>query len=80
MMGLGASTAWMLMCGGLFLLGLLAAAGLLARSGILAGRPVGERAALPLTEPSPADLLRRRYALGEIDEDEYLRRLSGLSA
>ena len=30
-------------------------------------------------EPEPADVLRRRYAAGEIDEDEYLRRLSGLS-
>jgi putative membrane protein len=27
----------------------------------------------------PLQLLRERYAAGEIDEDEYLRRLSGLS-
>lgn len=27
----------------------------------------------------PEDLLRRRYAAGEIEEDEYLRRRSGLS-
>jgi len=27
----------------------------------------------------PVDILRRRYAAGDIDEDEYLRRLSGLS-
>lgn len=28
---------------------------------------------------APEDILRRRYAAGEIDEDEYLRRRSGLS-
>lgn len=27
---------------------------------------------------SPEEILRRRYARGEIDEDEYLRRQSGL--
>lgn len=27
----------------------------------------------------PLEILRHRYAAGEIDEDEYLRRLSGLS-
>ncbi|MEU3167592.1 SHOCT domain-containing protein [Streptosporangium sp. NPDC006930] len=28
---------------------------------------------------SPREILKRRYAAGEIDEDEYLRRMSGLS-
>ncbi|MQA05932.1 MAG: SHOCT domain-containing protein [Streptosporangiales bacterium] len=28
---------------------------------------------------SPEDILKRRYAAGEIDEDEYHRRLSDLS-
>lgn len=36
------------------------------------------RSALPAAE-SPEELLRRRYAAGEIDEDEYLRRQAGLS-
>jgi len=36
-----------------------------------------ERAELP--GDGPQEILRRRYAAGEIDEDEYLRRLSGLS-
>jgi len=36
-----------------------------------------ERAELPVD--GPQEILRRRYATGEIDEDEYLRRLSGLS-
>ncbi|MGB3828624.1 MAG: SHOCT domain-containing protein [Ornithinimicrobium sp.] len=30
-------------------------------------------------EELPEDLLRRRYAAGEIEEEEYLRRRSGLS-
>jgi putative membrane protein len=36
-----------------------------------------ERAEVP--EDAPRAILRRRYAAGDIDEDEYLRRLSGLS-
>ncbi|GII03713.1 hypothetical protein Pta02_57210 [Planobispora takensis] len=34
--------------------------------------------ALPAPD-DPREILRRRYAAGEIDEDEYLRRMSGLS-
>ncbi len=37
----------------------------------------GNRPELPAD--GPREILRRRYATGEIDEDEYLRRLSGLS-
>ncbi|WP_203863514.1 SHOCT domain-containing protein [Planobispora rosea] len=34
----------------------------------------------PIPDPDdPREILRRRYAAGEIDEDEYLRRMSGLS-
>jgi putative membrane protein len=33
----------------------------------------------PTLTQAPEELLRRRYAAGEIDEDEYLRRRSGLS-
>jgi putative membrane protein len=33
--------------------------------------------AQPRAEPA-VEILRRRYAAGEIDEEEYLRRLSGL--
>ncbi|NUT39769.1 MAG: SHOCT domain-containing protein [Thermoactinospora sp.] len=29
-------------------------------------------------QESPREILKRRYAAGEIDEDEYLRRMSGL--
>ncbi len=41
------------------------------------GRGGRERPELPAD--GPQEILRRRYAAGEIDEDEYLRRLSGLS-
>ena len=46
---------------------------------------LGRRAGRPdaFSAPSPTeearDILRRRYAAGEIDEDEYLRRLSGIA-
>lgn len=32
-----------------------------------------------LADEEPIAILRRRYAAGEIEEDEYLTRLSGLS-
>lgn len=32
----------------------------------------------PPPADSPEDVLRRRYAAGELDEDEYLRRRAGL--
>jgi putative membrane protein len=38
----------------------------------------GSRAGKPVLE-EPREILKRRYAAGEIDEDEYLRRMSGLS-
>ncbi|MDH2429113.1 SHOCT domain-containing protein [Sphaerisporangium sp. TRM90804] len=37
------------------------------------------RAAALAPEENPREILKRRYAAGEIDEDEYLRRMSGLS-
>lgn len=43
-----------------------------------ASKPVDARAGRPEIE-SPEDVLRRRYAAGEIDEDEYLKRMSGLN-
>ncbi|MGH3328525.1 MAG: SHOCT domain-containing protein [Streptomycetales bacterium] len=38
----------------------------------------GERSSVRRGE-TPEEILRGRYARGEIDEDEYLRRISGLS-
>lgn len=42
------------------------------------GGVVGVRRGRP-AEEDPREILKRRYAAGEIDEDEYLRRMSGLS-
>ena len=42
------------------------------------GNSLTARRARPALE-DPKEILRRRYAAGEIDEDEYLRRMSGLS-
>lgn len=53
--------------------GIIAVVVVLGRAGRVAasGRPSpGEEA---------RDILRRRYAAGEIDEDEYLQRLSGIA-
>jgi putative membrane protein len=38
----------------------------------------GSTASKPVLD-DPKEVLKRRYAAGEIDEDEYLRRMSGLS-
>lgn len=45
----------------------------------LVRRPGNPRSGPASGEELPEDLLRRRYAAGEIEEDEYLRRRSGLS-
>lgn len=66
---------WILLTVGLVVVG----AGWLVRRGL---EPVkGEQRPAPLgTVADPAlELLRHRYAAGEIDEDEYLVRRSGLS-
>lgn len=72
MAGMG---AWMLLWGVLFvvLMG-LAVAGAVSLGRALMRR---SRPQAPSSE-EPRELLQRRYAAGEIDEDEYLRRLSGL--
>ena len=41
-------------------------------------RPTNELHPKPVTE-SPEEVLRRRYAVGEIEEDEYLQRSAGLN-
>ncbi|MEV7964455.1 SHOCT domain-containing protein [Sphaerisporangium sp. NPDC088356] len=40
--------------------------------------PPKRAAELPAAD-NPREILKRRYAAGEIDEDEYLRRMSGIS-
>ncbi|GGK76602.1 hypothetical protein Sme01_20730 [Sphaerisporangium melleum] len=46
---------------------------------MLARSYVSERRRQILPADHPKEILKRRYAAGEIDEDEYLRRMSGLS-
>lgn len=71
---MGGMMAWMLI-GGLLGLALL----VLAIVGIvwLVRRPRNERDSSSAVE-SPEEVLRRRYAAGEIDEAEYLQRRAGL--
>jgi len=73
-MELGGMVVWMLIWG---LLGI--ALLILAIFGTvwLLRRPTNERDSRSAVE-SPEDVLRRRYAAGEIDEDEYLQRRAGL--
>lgn len=49
----------------------------LRRTGIWRSRPV-RRQGRPVAESSPIAVLGRRFAAGEIDEEEYWRRLSVL--
>ncbi|GAA5055044.1 SHOCT domain-containing protein [Thermocatellispora tengchongensis] len=60
----------------LFVLAVLAA---IVFGGLLLARVRAERKPLPPPADDPKEILKRRYAAGEIDEDEYLRRMSGLS-
>ncbi|MEU0369039.1 SHOCT domain-containing protein [Streptomyces sp. NPDC006283] len=51
----------------------------LRRTGLRRGRPVhGQEARPAIPESSPIAVLGRRFAAGEIDEEEYWRRLSVL--
>lgn len=45
----------------------------------LVRRTDSSRPVPPTQSESAEDVLRRRYAAGEIDEDEYVRRRAGLS-
>jgi putative membrane protein len=46
---------------------------------LLVARASAERRPPQPDPEDPSEILKRRYAAGEIDEDEYLRRMSGLS-
>lgn len=73
--GMGAMTAWML------LWGLVAIAFIgFAVVGIvtMVQRSARDRSQVSVAG-SPDDVLKRRYAAGEIDEDEYVRRRAGLT-
>ncbi|CAL9352345.1 MULTISPECIES: SHOCT domain-containing protein [unclassified Streptomyces] len=51
---------------------------LLRRAGWWGGPPHRAASGRPPGDPSPLDVLGRRFAAGEIDEEEYGRRLSVL--
>jgi putative membrane protein len=71
----GGMMMWMLLWG---LVGLALIA--LAVVGIvwLVRRTGENRSVPPPTQETPQDVLKRRYAAGEIEEEEYLRRQAGL--
>jgi putative membrane protein len=50
----------------------------LRRTGIWRSRPARRQGGRPVAESSPIAVLGRRFAAGEIDEEEYWRRLSVL--
>jgi putative membrane protein len=50
----------------------------LRRTGVWRSRPTRRPVGRPVAESSPIAVLGRRFAAGEIDEEEYWRRLSVL--
>jgi putative membrane protein len=67
---------WMMMLWsllGLIVLGLAVAGGVWLARALIQGRSGGQGEI-----EGPREVLQRRYAAGEIGEDEYFRRLSGL--
>jgi putative membrane protein len=81
MMGsmMGGMALWSVL--GMLLLVALLAVGVAAGVGLVRGG--ASRKPLPAGVPErdeAKEILRRRYAAGEIDEDDYLRRMSGLAA
>jgi putative membrane protein len=73
-MGMGGMMLWMLIWG-LVGVGLL----VLAVVGVVwLVRHTNSRGEVDAAAESPEEVLRRRYAAGELDEDEYLRRRAGL--
>ncbi len=71
--GMGGMMLWMTVWG---VLGLALLAGLVIVV-VRAVRP-GDRDVEAPRADSPEEILRRRYAAGELDEDEYFRRSAGL--
>jgi putative membrane protein len=66
---------WILLAVGLLTLGV----GLVVRRGLEPAKDHRQSAPTSTAHDEPLELLRHRYAAGEIDEDEYLIRRSGLS-
>jgi putative membrane protein len=75
MTGLGGAVMWLMM--GLMLVG-LASGGVAWARRRLRGRPSAADPPPPADE-TPEGILRHRYAAGEIDREEYLRRQRDLT-
>jgi putative membrane protein len=73
MTGMLGVAMWLMM--GLMLVG-IATGGVAWAMRRLRGRPPGP---LPPSDETPLEVLRRRYAAGELDRDEYLRRSRDLT-
>ncbi len=73
MTGLGGAVMWLMM--GLMLVG-VASGGVAWARRRLRGRPSGPP---PPADETPEGVLRRRFAAGEMDRDEYLRRQRDLT-
>jgi putative membrane protein len=81
MMGMGTIAALLMLCGGVLVLVLLGAAVWLVVRSSGARDDQGSPDRMRRDGPGSAlEILQRRYAAGEIDEDEYFRRSSGLQA
>lgn len=78
-MGMSGGLAFMLVCTAVGIALIAGVVWLVLRLVPATGRRPPGRHELERDEDDPFQILRRRYAVGEIDEDEYLQRLSGLS-
>jgi putative membrane protein len=67
---------WLMM--GLMLVG-IATGGVAWAMRRLRGRPSGPLPPADASDETPVEILRRRYAAGELDRDEYLRRSRDLT-
>lgn len=79
MMGdMGAGMGGMMLAMAIWAMVGLAVVALLVVGTVKLVRRRGDRAVTAPRADSPEEILRRRYAAGELDEDEYFRRSSGL--
>lgn len=79
-MGMTGGMAWMALCAGLFLIVFVGgAAGIVWLAQRSGDNWPGRHDPVEAAGDQARRLLQSRYASGEIDEDEYFRRLSGLA-
>jgi putative membrane protein len=77
--GMWGGGGWvMLLLSVAFLVAVIVGVVLVVRAASGNGAAGGDRQAAPRERETPAELVRRRYAAGEIDRDEYERKLRDL--